>query len=340
MADTRVPEDGISGSGRRVLYVAGSGRSGTSALSGALQTLGMHVPQPEVPADISNPKGFAESQWVVDLHTRLLRRSNVTVSDARPRAWFEAGKLATNEKIREEVFTWLRSQFGEGREELLIKDPRLTWFAGLWQSATVRAQAESAYVIMLRSPMEVVASKSTYYPGSATDLSRTAGWLNLMLHTERSTRGSERALVRYQDLLDDWTLPVYNLGERLGLTSVTRATTKDIRRVHAFIDPELHRVLNDEVHLEVPKHLRSLVEETWRQLNILAGPDGETADTHAAFDELRADYTALYEEAEAIAQSTVSASRKRALADRASVAEAEHPPASPRRRFTLSRRRG
>jgi hypothetical protein len=197
---------------------------------------------------------------------------------------------------------------------------------------------------MLRSPMEVVASKSTYYSGTVSDLSRTAGWLNLMLHTERATRGSKRALVRYQDLLDDWTRPVYDLGERLGLTSVTKATANDIRRVHSFIDPKLHRVLGEELHLDVPKHLGSLVEETWRQLNIMAGPDGDTPDTQAVFDELRADYTALYEEAEAIAHSTVSATRKRALADRAASQEPVTGTASPgrvarRRRFALPRRR-
>ena len=72
---------------RSLVLVAGSGRSGTSLFSGILQRLGCHVPQPEVPADATNPRGFAESQWVVDFHTRLLRAARVQVSDARPAAW-------------------------------------------------------------------------------------------------------------------------------------------------------------------------------------------------------------------------------------------------------------
>ena len=43
-------------------------------MSGTLQTLGIHVPQPEVKADDTNPKGFGEPQWVVDLHDELLKR--------------------------------------------------------------------------------------------------------------------------------------------------------------------------------------------------------------------------------------------------------------------------
>ena len=93
--------------------MVGSGRSGTSTMSGALQTLGMHVPQPEVVADETNPKGFGEPQWVVDLHTELLQRCNVAVSDARPAAWFEAGKLANIERLRTRLHTWLEEQFDE-----------------------------------------------------------------------------------------------------------------------------------------------------------------------------------------------------------------------------------
>ena len=78
---------------RRGVFIVGSGRSGTSALACTLQSLGsVHVPQPEVPADESNPKGFGESQWIVDFHDRMLRRANVRVADARPQAWFDTGE--------------------------------------------------------------------------------------------------------------------------------------------------------------------------------------------------------------------------------------------------------
>ena len=54
------------------MFVVGSGRSGTSTMAGTLRTLGLHVPQPEVVADATNPKGFGEPRWVVDLHHELL----------------------------------------------------------------------------------------------------------------------------------------------------------------------------------------------------------------------------------------------------------------------------
>ena len=58
--------------GRTLMLVVGSGRSGTSLFTGIMQRLGFHVPQPEVTADSTNPRGFAEPKWVVDFHTALL----------------------------------------------------------------------------------------------------------------------------------------------------------------------------------------------------------------------------------------------------------------------------
>ena len=149
-------------SSRRVVFVVGSGRSGTSTMAGTLRTLGLHVPQPEVVADATNPKGFGEPRWVVDLHDELLQRSNVQVSDARPRAWLDTGTTSGDHATRERVAAWLEEQFSVA-DELVVKDPRASWFLGLWRAAADRCDATPAYVTMLRPVTEVVGSKQTYY---------------------------------------------------------------------------------------------------------------------------------------------------------------------------------
>ena len=306
---------------RRVVFVVGSGRSGTSTMSGALQTLGMHVPQPEVVADETNPKGFGEPQWVVDLHTELLQRCNVAVSDARPAAWFEAGKLANIERLRTRLHTWLEEQFAEaasteGVPELVVKDPRLAWFLGLWRSAALRCEAAPAYVTMLRPVTEVVGSKQRYYSTRFGEIDRTAAWVNMMLHTERATRGSQRAFVRYEDLLTDWTIPLFGIGQRFDLFAVKSASANDIRKVHQFIDPDLRRVQLTWDDVDVPARLRDIAEESWQALNKLADEgDGDRPDVHATLDEMRAAYAEFYEEAEAVASSTALASRREGYAD-------------------------
>ena len=316
----RTPESGlVAPPKRRVVFVVGSGRSGTSTMSGALQTLGMHVPQPEVLADETNPKGFGEPQWVVDLHTELLQRCNVAVSDARPAAWFEAGKLANIERLRTRLHTWLEEQFAQAESgeapELVVKDPRLAWFLGLWRSAALRCEAAPAYVTMLRPVTEVVGSKQRYYSTRFGEIDRTAAWVNMMLHTERATRGSQRAYVRYEDLLTDWTIPLFGIGQRFDLFAVKSASANDIRKVHQFIDPNLRRVQLTWDDVEVPARLRDIAEESWAALDKLADDGGDRPDVHATLDEMRAAYASFYEEAEAIASSTALASRREGYAD-------------------------
>ena len=297
-------------SSRRVVFVVGSGRSGTSTMSGTLQTLGLHVPQPEVLADSTNPKGFGEPQWVVDLHHELLARSGVQVSDARPRAWLDAGKLSADHAVRERVSEWLESQFADGGDELVIKDPRAAWFIGLWRAGADRCEATSSYVTMLRPVPEVIGSKKKYYDQRQGDVSRTAAWINMMLHTERATRGEARRFVRYADLLADWTQPVFALGEAFDLHAVKTAMANDIAQVHKFIDPSLRRVTLTWDDVEVPASLRDLAEETWQALNGLADEGGDNAEAHAHSDQLRVAYDEMYSDAEAFAHSTTLAARR------------------------------
>jgi hypothetical protein len=299
-------------SSRRVVFVVGSGRSGTSTMSGTLQTLGLRVPQPEVVADATNPKGFGEPQWVVDLHTELLARSNVQVSDARPRAWLDAGRLSGDHATRERVTAWLESQFAEG-DELVVKDPRASWFLGLWRACADRCDATSSYITMLRPVTEVVGSKKHHYDQRQGDVTRTAAWVNMMLHTERATRGEQRRIVRYADLLADWTQPVFALGEAFDLQAVKTAMANDIAEVHRFIDPSLRRVTMTWDDIGVPARLRELADETWQALDALATDDSTALQETC--DQLRTAYAEQYAEAEAFAHSTVVAQRRTAAAE-------------------------
>ena len=137
----------------------------------------------------------------------------------------------------------------------------------------------------------------------------------MMLHTERATRGQQRAFVRYADLLDDWTQPVFALGEKFDLQAVKTAMAVDIAEVHRFIDPSLRRVTMTWDDIGVPDRLRELADETWQALDEIATDD--TEKTREWCDQLRTAYAAQYAEAEAFAHSTVVAQRRSAAAERA-----------------------
>lgn len=297
---------------RKTLFIAGAGRSGTSTLAGIVSLLGLHVPQPEVSADESNPKGFGEPAWVVEYHDRLLDEVAVTVSDSRPAAWLETGRIATRESERIAVAQWLGEHLDQA-PELVVKDPRLGWFLGLWRIGSIRAGAVPVFATMLRPPAEVVGSKQKYYRNRLGSAHLAASWLNMLLHTERATRelvtDGGRAFVRYDDLLEDWVQVTMRLGETLGLQHVLHARSEAIRDVHRFVDPGLRRVSATLADLELPPRLHELTAETWVELNRLADPGGDTEEVRSTLDELREAYVRLYEESEAIARSTAVAAR-------------------------------
>jgi hypothetical protein len=84
------------------------------------------------------------------------------------------------------------------------------------------------------------------------------------------------------------------------------ATVEREPAVDAFVDPSLHRSRVTWDDLDVPPRVRDLAEDTWRALR----------DPSAGrLDELRAAYVALYAEAEAIAQSSVTAVKRRRSGD-------------------------
>ena len=125
-----------------------------------------------------------------------------------------------------------------------------------------------------RSPRSSAPSRPTTAPlgrsGAGSDqgaVTRTAAWINIMLHTERATRGQQRAFVRYGDLLEDWTQPVFALGEAFDLAAVKTAMAVDIAEVHRFIDPSLRRVTMTWDDIDVPTRLRELADETWQALD-------------------------------------------------------------------------
>ncbi len=291
---------------KRLVLVVGVGRSGTSLLAGVLGQLGFHIPQPEVTADDTNPKGFGEPRWVVDFHTKLMRRLRVIVFDARPVAFDKTAAVADDPAAAGELGAWLRGELAQS-SDVVVKDPRVGWFLGLWQKACADAGARTTQITMLRHPAEILASARRSYGTWQTDASRAAAWLNVMLETERETRGAQRAYVRYEDLLKDWQGEVNRVGTTLDLALLTDIAPERAAAVDGFVDPSLHRARTGWEELEVPLSVSALCDEVWTLFERLAA--GE--DVAPSLDAALARYRALYGDAEAISQPSVTAVRPR-----------------------------
>jgi hypothetical protein len=317
----------VTGDGsRRLLLVVGIGRSGTSVFTGIVGQLGWYVPQPEVQADSTNPRGFGEPKWAVDFHSQLQRVHRVTNMDSRPAAFTKLAANADDPAVVGRLRDWLGEQFDKA-DDVVVKDPRIVWFLPLWQRCADELKAETSFATMLRHPTEVLASARTSYGAWQNDASRAAAWLNVMLHTEHATRDAARAFIRYEDLLTDWEQEITRIAAPLGIDSMADIGPDQRAAVGSFVDPTLRRSKPGWDDVDVPARVRDMIEDVWATFGELAKPGGDNADVRHALDAARLHYRGYYAEVESVAQSSINAVRPRKKAA-----------AKPARRATLRQR--
>jgi hypothetical protein len=311
-------------SGRQLLLVVGVGRSGTSLMAGMLGQMGFRLPQPEVKANATNPRGFGEPRWVVDFHHKLMRRRRVTVNDSRPSAWERTYEAGTRAPVRDELREWLRDELGHGAD-VVVKDPRTVWFLPLWTEVAAELGAGTATITMLRHPAEVIASAKKSYGDWQSDASRASAWINVILETERVTRDGTRAFVGYETLLADWPGEMRRVGALIGSAPLAGATPERFPAADAFVDPKLHRNrVGWDAH-DVPARVREIADDVWELLLQLAAEGGDTPAVRASLDTARERYLAMHAEAEAIVQSAIIAAKRREGADGPAPAPAAAP---------------
>ncbi|MGH3356546.1 MAG: sulfotransferase family protein, partial [Nocardioidaceae bacterium] len=199
MMQSEVP----TGRNKSLLVVAGSGRSGTSLFTGLAGRLGLYIPQPEIKPDATNPRGFGEPRWVLAFHKEMLKSVDVSHDDARPVAWDLTAQVAERARARRRLRAWLEEQFAVS-DRVVVKDPRLAPFLGLYRTVADDLSVQLCVVTMLRHPAETVRSKETYYGDHLGSTARMASWLNMMLSVEHATRDLPSAVIRFDDLLTQW----------------------------------------------------------------------------------------------------------------------------------------
>lgn len=284
------------------VLVTGSMRSGTSSLAGSLKLLGLHVPQPEVPASPRNPKGHFEPHWVIRFHKRLLREALTRPSDGSPRAEQRIAEAVRTGGMEQELAEWLRAQH---QPRIVIKDPHAAWLVGTWVAAARTAERDLRLLTAIRHPAEVVGSQDLTWGHRRDDemrrvkeTSNVAAWLNVALVTERAGRDLPRAFIRYAELIDDWRAALGRVSDQLALD----LDTDSDRRGHdldEWLDPSLRRSQLSWDDIELPDWLRELAEDAWQQLNRLVDDPGDPAST-SRMDDIRTEYDARYAEAVAL----------------------------------------
>ena len=180
------------------ILVAGMHRSGTSALAGALNLLGVPLGQHLLEPGPDNPKGYWEHRDIVTVHERLLAALGSRWDDVRA---LPAGWLASDAAVHAAAAIGeLVTRDFAGKPLWAVKDPRLCRFLPLWFRVLRSQGIRPVVLFMVRDPGEVadsIAARNHWRTPVGEML-----WLRYVTEAERASRGAPRSVVIYDDLLD------------------------------------------------------------------------------------------------------------------------------------------
>lgn len=225
---------------RDPVFMVGMHRSGTSALGGALESLGLSIGKTLMPPDgEGNPKGHFENMAVAELHGRFLTDVGHDWMDAQPLKP-ETFACRRAKKFREALPRLLSKEFGYERP--LIKDPRLCILLPLWMPLIESTFSKACFILPVRHPMEVALSlkKRNGLPFSQG----LTLWTLHVLEAERATRGLARYFSTYNQLLE---FP----GETL--QSFARILNLPARDISAVVDRRIDPALRHHSEPAWPK---------------------------------------------------------------------------------------
>ena len=198
----------------RAILVLGMHRSGTSAVTRVLNLLGADLGARLLPPVANNNvRGFWENAAIFEIHERLLATIGRSWCDVRglPDGWLESDAASG---AQAEIRQILQEEFAAS-PLWAVKDPRLCWLAPLWLRTLAECGIEPAILFVVRHPLEVAASLH-----ARDALSRERAcllWAHHLLAAELATRGCVRAMVTYDQILQDWAGTMARVSHTLGI---------------------------------------------------------------------------------------------------------------------------
>lgn len=217
-------------SAQQIIFVFGTSRSGSSALTRVLSLCGAALPLDLLGPGKGNELGHWEPRLAKELNDAILARHDSSWHDPTFRLQAEAFEKREREDIIEQIGYLLQAYPPEPL--VVVKEPRIVALADFWLEAVRRAGLTAKFVIPVRHPNEAAASltqRDEMSPHLANAL-----WLKYNLLAEQKSRGFPRVFVEYGNLLRDWRREVARVADALDID----LSNRDEAGIDAFVDPD------------------------------------------------------------------------------------------------------
>jgi len=230
--------------------VLGMHRSGTSALGGVLNLMGLEFGSDLMGATKGNPKGHFENMFVYRLNEKILKENDFTWDSY----YFDFNKISLSKKKQyiEEAKKIIGSEFIDA-DKFVIKDPRICLLFPIWEEACLELSIEIKIILPYRNPLEVAHSLK-----SRNSFSLEKGYLLWLVHflwAETHSRAYERMFVSFEELLLESKLTLERLKKFIDID----LTQLELDEINNFLDVDIkHNNISLE---EFPKDSSRLLQE-------------------------------------------------------------------------------
>ena len=186
-------------SNKRLIIVIGMHRSGTSAITRALELLGVSLGENLHPAGFDNPTGFWEDRECLEINEELL----LQCGSAYDRLGLAQDILRNNpstDSLKQKAKQLVTRKLEENNGMWGFKDPRTCRLLPFWREVFDSIGCETSYIIALRNPLSVTSSLL-----ARNNIPLEKGyflWLQHIVPAILDTKGFSRILVDYDLFMD------------------------------------------------------------------------------------------------------------------------------------------
>ncbi|WP_303830818.1 hypothetical protein [Asticcacaulis taihuensis] len=254
----------VGSSTKKLLFVLGMHRSGTSALTGVLAKLGAELPRALMAEHEINPKGFFESTVVMGVNNELLAAHGSSWRDFRPLT------IEPTNSVKGRISEALKNEYSDSAF-VVLKDPRICRMVPAWDAAATELGYVTSYVLPYRHPLEV--AKSLEKRDSMPIAEGLLLWLRHVLEAEYMTRDKNRAFVSMVDLLEDWKGAVTRISRRAHIEWPC-SPDSIASEIDSFLDKDLRHQIDTGPGPDIDPLLTGWIMETFSALQELDAGSG------------------------------------------------------------------
>lgn len=260
-----------STSRQRAIVVLGAGRSGTSAITRAVQAIGVELGDTLRPGGGKNPTGFFEDQDLLALNKRLKRLLDIRGDSVRLIDDAEWHAPAVR-RLQDEAMQLIRDRFGR-YPVWGYKYARTLRLLPFWLGVYAQLNLDVGYVVALRNPISVARSRSKLEPRRGTQEKSDLEWIVNVVPYFRRIRGCPFVVVDYDLIMAEPTEQLERMAAALALPITDDVRTSIGEYVNVFLRADMRHSRFSLDDIRTDPAINPLVREGYPLLYRLASDD-------------------------------------------------------------------